>query len=103
MAIAASTKVRVRLPNSMTPWTPSSPWGTYDRSVQRGQVGQPRPEAVSRTAPPVTTIPMLATRLATASAQSARGRPDRTGVVVSVAPTSVGSPGRGEGVSTDVF
>ncbi len=64
----------MRLPNSMTPWTPSSPWGTNDASVQRGQVGQPRPEPVSRTAPPVTTIPRLATRLAIASGHSARGR-----------------------------
>ena len=35
--------------------------------VQRGQVGQPKPAAVSRTAPPVTTIAALATTLARAS------------------------------------
>ena len=35
-------------------------------SVHRGQVGQPRPDPVSRTAPPVTTIAPLAIRLASA-------------------------------------
>ncbi len=30
--------------------------------MHRGQVGQPSPEPDKRTAPPVTTIPMLATR-----------------------------------------
>ncbi len=67
IAIRASTNVRVRLPNSIAPCRPRVPWGTYDSSVQRGQVGQPRPEPVRRTAPPVTTMAMLARRLATAS------------------------------------
>ena len=52
------------------PWTPSSPWGRYDDSVHLGQVGQPSPESVSRTAPPVTAMPMLATRLAHARGTS---------------------------------
>ena len=55
-----TTKVSSRLPNSITPCTPISGVVTYDSSVHRGQVGQPRPEAVSRTAPPVTTMPTLA-------------------------------------------
>ena len=67
IAIMASTNVSVRLPNSIAPCRPRVPWGTYDSSVQRGQVGQPRPEPVRRTAPPVTTMAMLATRFATAS------------------------------------
>src|SRR6478609_4719477 len=54
-ATAASAKVSSRLPNSMTPWIPISGVFTSEPSVQRGHVGQPRPEAVSRTAPPVTT------------------------------------------------
>ena len=37
------------------------------RPLQRGQSGQPRPVEVSRTAPPVTTMPALATTLASAS------------------------------------
>ena len=55
-ATAASTKVSVRLPNSIGRWTSSAPCGVNDRSVHRGQVGQPSPEPVSRTAPPVTTM-----------------------------------------------
>ena len=49
--------------------------------MHRGQVGQPRPEPVSRTAPPVTTIAMLATRLAQASI--------RTRGVVAVLPSDL--------------
>ena len=45
-----------------------------DSSVQRGQVGQPRPEPVRRTAPPVSTMPMLATRVAQPSRRSQGGR-----------------------------
>ncbi len=56
-----------RLPNSIAPCRPSAPWGTNDSSVQRGQVGQPSPEAVSRTTPPVITMRMLTTRVVTAS------------------------------------
>ena len=68
MAIAARTKVRVRLPNSIAECRSSAPCGVNDSSVQRGHVGQPRPEPVSRTAPPVTTRAELATRVAQPSA-----------------------------------
>ncbi len=61
-ATATSTKVSSRLPNSMAEWKSSAPCGVKSSSVHRGQVGQPRPEPVSRTAPPVTTMPVLATR-----------------------------------------
>ena len=47
-----------------------------DDSVHRGQVGQPRPEPVSRTAPPVTTSTTLATRVAHASGRSHRAKAD---------------------------
>ena len=83
-AIAASAKVSSRLPNSIAPWRPSSPWATYDASVQRGHVGQPSPDPVRRTAAPVTTMPMLATRLATASGHNLRERCART---ASITPT----------------
>ena len=63
-AMAASTKVSVRFPNSMAEWKSSAPCGVNDSSVHRGQVGQPSPDAVRRTAPPVSTMPMLATRVA---------------------------------------
>ena len=59
---AESTKVSIRLPNSITPWAPISRVTTRLWSVQRGNVGQPSPEAVSRTAPPVTTITVFMTR-----------------------------------------
>src|SRR5262249_59941722 len=70
---AASTEVSVRLPNSISSWPATAPVGTYEAAVQRGQVGQPSPEPVSRTAPPVTTIPTLATKLASASRRSRSG------------------------------
>jgi hypothetical protein len=41
--------------------------------VQRGQVGQPSPDDVSRTAPPVTTMAVLATTLASASRRTVLG------------------------------
>src|SRR5262249_42711527 len=66
-------EVSVRLPNSISSWPATAPVGTYDVAVHRGQVGQPSPEPVSRTAPPVTTIPTLATRLASASRRSRSG------------------------------
>src|SRR6478752_1520345 len=65
-ATAASAKVRSRLPNSMKPWMPISGVFTIESEVQRGQVGQPRPDAVRRTAPPVTTRSVWPIRDATA-------------------------------------
>ena len=67
------TPVSVRLPNSITPCTASSGVFTKLSSVQRGHVGQPSPEPVSRTAPPVTTIAPLATALARATREMAAG------------------------------
>ncbi len=69
-ATATSTKVSVRLPNSMTWWTPSAPCGVKELSSQRGQVGQPSPDPVRRTAPPVTTRTTFATRVAQANRRS---------------------------------
>ncbi len=53
---ALSTYASMRLPNSMAPWTPISLVAVSESAVHLGQVGQPRPEPVSRTAPPVTTM-----------------------------------------------
>ena len=58
-ATITSTPVRVRLPNSINPCTPSSGVGTSDSDVQYGQVSHPMPEPVRRTRPPVPTITML--------------------------------------------
>jgi hypothetical protein len=70
IATAESTNVSVRLPNSMAEWKSRAPCGVNESSVQRGHVGQPRPEAVSRTAPPVSTMPMLAISVAQPSRRS---------------------------------
>ena len=67
---AASTKVSSRLPNSMSWCGPIAPWGVKESPLQRGQVGQPSPEPVRRTAPPVTTRATLATRVAQAKRRS---------------------------------
>src|SRR4051794_18026568 len=61
---ATNTYVSIRLLNSMTPWAPRARCGTNELSVQRGQVGQPRPEPVRRTSPPVKTMTELATTAA---------------------------------------
>jgi hypothetical protein len=71
-AMATSTNVSSRLPNSMRPWTPISGVGTRESSAQFGTSGQPRPEPVSRTAPPVTTMPIWETSDAIASQRSVR-------------------------------
>src|SRR6266700_4465555 len=57
----------------MTPWNELAFVGVSDEPVHCGQVGQPRPEPVSRTAPPVTTITTLATTDASASSRSTLG------------------------------
>ena len=77
-AIATSTNVSSRLPNSIAACTSRAPCGVNDVDVQRGQVGQPRPEPVSRTAPPVTTSTTLATNVAHASGRSHRASAEVT-------------------------
>src|SRR3954451_22210122 len=52
---------------------PNFSLGTSRPPVHRGQVGQPSPEPVSRTAPPVTTMPTLATTEASASRRRVAG------------------------------
>src|SRR5690349_10186344 len=46
---------------------------TYDESVQRGQVGQPSPDPVSRTAPPVITRSTLVASAARAVTRRSAG------------------------------
>ena len=46
IAIAVSTNVRVRLPNSIAECTSRAPCGVNELPWQRGQVGQPSPEPV---------------------------------------------------------
>ena len=65
-AMAISTKVSSRLPNSMKACHSASGCGTYEPASHCGQVGQPSPDLVSRTSAPVHTMAMLATRFATA-------------------------------------
>lgn len=58
----------IRLVNSMIPCTPIAGVGVTLSPVQVGQVLQPSPEPVRRTAPPVTTM----TTLITSAARAAR-------------------------------
>ena len=60
-AITSSTIVSNRFPNSITPWKPISGVLIRESSVHLGQVGQPKPLPVRRTAPPVTTIKIWVT------------------------------------------
>ena len=69
-ATATSTKVTIRLENSIAPWMPSARCGTKEPGVHSGHVGQPRPDPVSRTTPPVTTMAMFVTRDAQAARRS---------------------------------
>ncbi len=74
-ATASTMRLNMRLPNSiavlMGEW---SGWatGTKLSAVHRGQVGQPRPDPVRRTAAPVTVMPALATTAASAQARRFR-------------------------------
>ncbi len=74
-----TTPVSVRFPNSMRSWywLASVRTGVTEPGTHSGQVGQPRPLPVSRTTPPVTTMPISPTRLAMrigrAHAAGARG------------------------------
>ena len=61
-AMMIRTKVRSLLPNSITPCQPISGTVTKESSVHLGQVGQPSPEPVRRTKPPVTTIRIWLTK-----------------------------------------
>ena len=72
MATATRTNVSRRLPNSMTPWIPISGVFTNEPGVHCGQVGQPRPEPVRRTRPPVPTMPICTTSVAHAIAITRR-------------------------------
>ncbi len=56
---ADRTYVSIRLPNSIAPCSPCSGVANRLSSVHLGQVSQPRPEPVSRTAPPVTMMRTL--------------------------------------------
>ena len=67
-ATSARTKVNRRLPNSITPWMPISGVATRESGVHRGHVGQPRPDPVRRTRPPVPTMPICTTSVAHAAA-----------------------------------
>ena len=54
--------MKVRFTNSIQPLAPVAPRGMSEPSSQLGQVGQPIPEPVSRTAAPDTTMAPSATR-----------------------------------------
>ena len=70
---ARTTPVSMRLPNSTAPCQESALAGTKSLFSQRGQVGQPRPELVSLTSPPVATMPMFASNEASARRRMVTG------------------------------
>ncbi len=78
-ATTASTKVSCRLVNSIRPWIAYCLVGVSDESVHLGQVGQPSPESVNRTAPPVTTMTTFETTDANASPRNQAGVCMRSG------------------------
>ena len=71
------TEVSARLPNSIAPWMPSAGVVVSEPASHCGQVGQPRPEPVTRTTPPVRMIRMLTSSAAVVPHRSAR-RPSTT-------------------------
>ena len=76
VATATSRPLTVRLPNSMKGWIDVASWnrGVNSPGSHSGQVEHPRPEPVSRTAPPVTMMRIWPTRLATTAVQVHRSR-----------------------------
>ena len=75
VATATTTSAKVSMPVAELdqPVAGESAVGRMLPSVHCGQVGQPSPEPVSRTAPPVTTITPLATTLARAMRETTDG------------------------------
>src|SRR3954449_10061623 len=65
------TELSTRLPNSTMPWKDAG--ATMEVAVQRGQVSQPRPESLNRTAAPLTTRRPIATAAKTASLRKGAG------------------------------
>ncbi|GMA37359.1 hypothetical protein GCM10025876_35630 [Demequina litorisediminis] len=65
-ATAASTKVSIRLPNSIAGWNQVSGWnsGVKRPGSHWGHEEQPKPEPLRRTTPPVTIMPACVTMLA---------------------------------------
>ncbi len=61
MTMTDTSPVIMRLPNSIQAWNWQVGAGRRWLRVQVGQSTQPRPEPVSRTAPPVTTISVSST------------------------------------------
>src|SRR3954470_22985514 len=66
-----TTDVTTRFTNSTSAWYDAG--ATTDVLVQRGQLGQPRPEPVRRPAAPLTTMAAIATAATTASRRKAVG------------------------------
>lgn len=71
--ITHSTPVSSLLPNSIAPCSPISEVGASVPVVHIGHSGQPRPEPVTRTIPPPTTIAMAATTDVVAAHRTLRG------------------------------
>ena len=66
MTVRETSPVKTRLTNSIMAFTSLAAWGVSRPASQFGHSGHPRPEPLSRTAPPVTM--MTATRTMAANA-----------------------------------
>src|SRR5579862_5834248 len=66
-----TTEVNTRFQNSIRPWNDAG--ATNEVAVHFGQSGQPRPDEVSRTAAPLTTIRPSRTATTTANLRNAEG------------------------------
>ena len=76
---------------------PLVPAATRLREVQSGQSGQPRPEALSRTAAPVMMIPALAATPARATRRMVTSPGVERGLGPARQAAQPGGPGRGAG------
>ena len=90
MQTSVSTTATMRLPNSMRPWIPISGVTTREPGVHSGKLGQPRPEPVSRTAAPESTLTSCTATLIQAKTRiglvtvNAAGAPPRGGAAASL-------------------
>lgn len=88
-----TTPVRARLENSITPWMSMCDAGMKESASHEGHVGQPKPDPVTRTMPPVAMIRML-----TRTAVKVDHRTDREFKVTRSASQDSGERGRGSPV-----
>jgi hypothetical protein len=107
IATTPTTPVSVRLPNSMNGCHVVASWttGVNEPGSHCGHVEQPRPDPVRRTAPPVTTMPICATRFASRTARVQRRAAGQRGSGPGTPPAgaAAGAAGRAAAVSAGML